>query len=179
MPVAAVLPCRLLRHPSHRANPYPRRSVIVLGRSHIIPGLHETALARSGIADPLHDSARGGSVVVDPVSAIVRRRSVAIFISPSSYATGHRRFRRARRHPRAVTRRLRAVSAHARAARRGVRWLTLFIALHVFVCAQRPTNVTVPIRNPGCQSSSWGCTTQKISCTRACTGCASPSAARA
>jgi hypothetical protein len=53
-------------------------SVTVPGRSHIIPGLHETALAPSGIADPLHHPARVRSVAVDLVSPLILRRSVAI-----------------------------------------------------------------------------------------------------
>jgi len=70
------------------ANPYPRMSVTAPGRSHIIPGLHDTALERSETADRLHHSARAWSVAVDLVSAIVDRRSLAIFVGPPSPATG-------------------------------------------------------------------------------------------
>jgi hypothetical protein len=42
--------------------------------------LHEIALALSDVADPLHHPARGRSIVIDLVSAIVVRRSLAVFI---------------------------------------------------------------------------------------------------
>jgi hypothetical protein len=119
----------------------------------------------------LHDAVRVRSLSVlvrslvgDLRSAIVDRRSLAVFITPTNVG--------GRADDAGVGASAFFVQSVRAFALRDAecRWFTPFIALHIVVCALHTTNVAVSIRVLVCTPALCVCTTQKVFRTSACAG---------